>query len=317
VTPVLLAVTLAVAPELWIDTQGMDASECDSAALATAIRTHRPSVFVHPWSPDATVERPPGGAIRVELSRAGGPAHLEVIGPATRVTRALPPDTDCKRTIEVAALIVDGALDELAMSEAAPPVDSLAPPIPFLKRFELGLAVGAGAEQGPQAFTVGLDAEAFARYRFFELTLDVDVGLPQASAFNILPPETGAGTLSISSVATELGLGLAPRFGRNRVSVDVLLGLSVTTASASANTEDALFQRTSQTTTELYTGLRFGYFVDLPLGLFLATHVEERLAPGQASFVVENPGTTTPSDTSATTRTWSFQAMGLLGYRFF
>ena len=144
--------TLAAAPELWVATQGLESPACDSAAFADAVRAQRPGVFVRPWLAEAGSESPPASAVRVRLSPGNGATLLEITGAGSPVVRPRPAEDGCKRHIEVAALIVDGALDDLRMSQSAPPVDSLAAPIPLRKRMEVGAALGAGVEQGALGF---------------------------------------------------------------------------------------------------------------------------------------------------------------------
>ncbi len=315
-TPTLLALSLAAAPELWAATQGFDAMTCDAGSLAAAIQAHRPGSRVHPWHPESGVESPPSGDVRVQLTRKAGSVVLEVTGAGTPLTRTLPAGDDCTRTVELAALIVDGALDDLKASEAAPRVDSVAPPVPLSARMGAGVALGAGFEQSATGFAAALDAQGTFRYRLLELTLDLDVGLPSSST--VIPgfPETvqgavtGAvtGTVTVTSLTAELGVGLAPHLGPGRLSADALLGVSFAFASTTPST--ALFQRTSATAADAFAGLRLGYVFDLPRGFFAGARAEERLAPVQADF--------TPVGTSPTVSTpaFTFQALALVGYRF-
>jgi hypothetical protein len=308
VTGALFALTLGTAAELWAGTKGFDQAACDSAALASAIRAQRPSAAVHPWDPDARDASPGGRAIRVRVVRGGGATHLDVTGAGAAISRVLPPVDDCKRDVEIAALIVDNALDELRVSEA-PEVGSLAAPVPLRSRLEVGAAIGGGIEQGPFGVVAAVDVGAVARYRFVELTLDADVGLPSSST---LPnaPEAGSDSVAATSLGLELGIGLAPRIGPGRASVDALLGLSVTFATASAATPTAaLFRPGSQTVSEGFGGLRLGYVLDLPHSFYVGARVEERFAPAQTDFGVAG-------DSREFTRTWTFDGLFLLGYRF-
>jgi hypothetical protein len=261
---------------------------------------------VHPWDPDA--RDAVGGAIRVRLVRDGGATHLDVTGRGASISRVLPPVDDCKRDVEIAALILDNALDELRVSEA-PDVGSLAAPVPFRSRAFVGAAFGGGLEQGPFGLVAALDVSGVARYRFVELTLDADLGLPSSSEL-ANRPEAGSDSVSATSLGLELGIGLAPRVGPGRASVDAVLGLSLTFPSASAATSDAvLYRPATQTVSEGFGGLRLGYVLDLPRSLYVGARVEERFAPAQTAFGV-------PGDASLATRTWTLQALVLLGYRF-
>jgi hypothetical protein len=309
VTPVLLTLALVAAPELWVATQGLDGDGCDAGALAAAIHTQRPGVAVHPWQRDGSEARPPDGAMRVVLSAGDGVTHLDVTGGVNPIARSLPAADGCKRNVEIAALIVDGALDDLRVSGSAPPVDSLAPPVPFRKRSGLAAAFGGGVEQGPVNVVASLDVQGAARYRFLELTLDADLALPSSTPSVSLAPEMGNSSLSLTSLTFEVGFGFAPRLGPGRASADLLLGASLAFASSSASPGD-VFQRTNRTSSELFGGLRLGYVFDLPHGLFVGARVEERLAPVQASFEVY--GTQSP----VSTRVWTLQGLGLVGYRF-
>lgn len=307
-TGALFALTLGTAAELWAGTKGFDQAACDSAALASAIRAQRPSAAVHPWDPDARDASPGGRAIRVRVVRERGVTHLDVTGAGAAMSRVLPPVDDCKRDVEIAALIVDNALDELRVSEA-PEVGSLAAPVPLRSRLEVGAAVGGGVEQGPFGVVAAVDVGAVARYRFVELTLDADVGLPSSSGELPNAPEQGFSTVSATSLALELGIGLAPRLGPGRASVDAVLGLSLAFASASPVQQAVLFRPASQTVSEGFGGLRLGYVLDLPHSFFVGARVEERFAPAQTDFGVAG-------DSSIATRTWTFNGLFLLGYRF-
>ncbi len=316
-TPLVLALALGGAPQLWVATQGLDGAACDSAALATRLHAQRPGAIIHEWNPETGGEQPPAGAVTVRLAAGDGVTVLEITGAGSPITRNLPAAGGCERNVEIAALIVDGALDELRAPGGSPTVDSLAPPVPLRKRMQVGIGVGAGVEQGPISFVAALDAGATLRYRWFELTLDADLGLPSSTPFKVQPPEVqSTGTLSVTMFDAELGLGVAPRLGPGRLSADLLLGLSFASASTSnTSTPSGVAHSAPQTATELFTGLRLGYVVELPLGLFVGARVEERLAPENATFEVvgadigKNPA-------NVTTRTWTFQALGLVGYRF-
>ena len=304
----LFAVTLAATPELWVSTEGFDSEACGSEALATALRAQRPTAVVRLWRSSQGGEQPPGDAVRVRLLAGGMTVRLEVSGAGSSVLRDSSPVETCERNVELAALIVDGALDEVRVEEEAPRVDLLAPPVPLRKLLQIGAAVGGGVEQGPSDFVAAIDVEGFARYRFFEVTLDADVGLPDSTALSsTLMYNT---SLSVTSLTLALGFGLAPRLGPGRAFADLLLGLALDFASASSTHDDALFSSSPQTSVEPFVGLRLGYFLDLPFGLFLQGRAEERLAFGQTDFSVAG------SSTIVNTRTWTFQALGLLGYRF-
>jgi hypothetical protein len=311
VTPLLLALTLGAGPELWVETVGFDAPACDSAALASAIRAQRPGALVHVSSAGQRIEgieHAQADAILVRLAARGGDALLEVTGAGRAITRTLPAAAGCERSVAIAALIVDGALDDLGATDRAPPVVGLTAPTPAREGVEVGAALGAGIEQGPLGFVAALDAEALSRYRAYELTLDVGLGLPASTPLTVTSPEAGNGTLTLTSLAAELGVGVAPRFGPGRPTVDLLLGASVFFGSATVS--PSVFQRASQTSVEFFGGLRIGYAIDLPAGFFLSARGEERFAPAQATFEVVG------ANPSVATRTWSFQALGLLGYRF-
>ncbi len=323
-TPLVLALALGGAPELWVATQGLDGAACDSTALAARLHAQRPGAIVHAWNPEAAGADPPAGAVRVRLAAEGGVTRLEITGAGNSITRTLPAADGCERNVEIAALIVDGALDELRAPGASPTVDSLAPPVPLRKRMQVGVGVGAGVEQGPISFVAALDAGAVVRYRWIELTLDADLALPASTPFTVQPPEqVGTGTLSVTMLDAELGLGVAPRLGPGRLSADLLAGLSFASASSSTSSNAAILpHQAPQTATEFYTGLRLGYVVELPLGLFVGARVEERLAPKNATFEVvgadlgSNPARPSNNPADVTTQTWTFQALGLVGVRF-
>jgi hypothetical protein len=317
VVAVLLALTLGVTAEVWAGTQGFaqapDAGgpACSSEAFAAAVRAQRPAVHVHLWYPDDGSVRPPDSAVRARLTQHGGAVTLDIRGAGKAIARTLPEADGCERNVATAALIVDGALDDLKLAAAAPSVDSLAPPVPFWKQLHLGLAVGAGFEQGVFGVVPAFDVGVALRYRFVELTLDADLGLAGSTAFtaNNFPEASGQGTLTANPFDFSLGAGVTPRLGPGRVSVDVLVGIATTSVAPSNVTGGVLHPETA--TAELpFGGLRLGYSLDLPRGLFLTLRAEERLAP-TAGFQVAGSGQL------ATTRAYTFQALGLLGYHFF
>ena len=89
---------------------------------------------------------------------------------------------------------------------------------------------------------------------------------------------------------------------------DALLGVSLPVA----NTTGTVFQQATQVAPLFFSGLRVGYLADLPANLFVGARVEERV--GLTSAFVVNNGSDNPV---VTTRTWTFEALGLLGYHFF
>jgi hypothetical protein len=230
--------------------------------------------------------------------------------------RTLPATDDCERDLQTAALIVDGALDELGLSPQAPTVD-LAPPVPFRKQLHVAASLGAGTEQGAFGFVPAFDVEAAVRYRFVEATLDLDLGLPSSTGFSLQSPESGGGSLSATTVAGEIGLGLAPRLGPGRLSVDAVVGLQVAFVASGPGGEGGVFQRTPQTSEEPFGGLRLGYSLDLPWGFFVEARAEERAAR-RASFGIT--GASFPASGGASTVSmplFSFQGIGMLGFHFF
>jgi hypothetical protein len=325
VTPWLLALTLATGGELWAGTSGFDAVTCDSAALAKAIHTQRPATSVHPWRAGDT-GGPPAAGIVVRLTRGEGGTVLEVTGAGAPIHRVLPATDTCERTVEIAAQIVDAALDDLRV-EAAPQVESVLPPVPFRQKVELGVMLGGGVAQGAGSFSGALGGGIVGRYRFFELTFDASGGFPTTmSVTTSVPGATGSGTISVKQVALELGFGLAPRLGPGRGFVDIVGGVSLWFASFTSpppptSGNPPFFQVTSSSAEEGFVGARLGYALDLPLGLFVAARVEERLAPTKTTFgavantpTLNSSGATTP--TGLTTPSFAFSGLGFVGYRF-
>jgi len=317
VAPVLLALTLATAPQLWVATQGLDDLACDSASLAAAIHAQRPGAVVHT---EMSSERPPPSAIHVRLSRGpAGTTVLEVTGLGLPLLRTLPSSDGCQRDVAIAALIVDGALDDLRASEGAPTVDSLAS---LRSLIQASVALGAGFEQGPAGPVASLDVSGAFRYRFFEITLDADVGLPSSTQLTETSTNTGPETtsqqtqpLKFTTLALELGLGVAPHLGPGRLSADAVLGTSIA-FSSSTGSSASLFQQASPTSSAFFAGLRVGYVFDLPRGFFIGARAEERFAPVTTTFqLVDTP--TSTNNPSVSTLTWTFEAVGLVGVRFF
>jgi hypothetical protein len=319
VTGVLLPLALAAAQQVWVSvaTGGLsDSPACSADTFTAALRAQRPSVAVHPWSLSGAADAPPPGALRVQLAQRDGAVVLEVDGAGRSITRTLPATDDCERDLQTAALIVDGALDELGVSPEAPTVD-LAPPVPFSKQLHVSAAAGAGGEQGFFRFVPAFDVQGAVRYRFVEVTLDVDLGLGSDTEFGLELPETGSGTLSATTLAGEVGVGLAPRLGPGRLFLDVVAGLQLTFVAETPLQPNSVFQRNPQTSEEPFGGVRLGYSLDLPWGFFLQARAEERAAH-QASFGVVGAAFAANSGSPAVVApVFTFQGLGLLGYHFF
>jgi hypothetical protein len=310
-----LALILGAIPEVWAETEGPMGSEagaCSAEALATALHAQRPLLAVHAFHPEIDPERPPAGAIRVRLTDRGGSAVLEILAPGSSIVRSLSAAGDCERNVAMAALIIDGALDELRVSEGTPKVDSLAPPIPFGKQLHLSTYVGAGAQQGVFGFVPAFAVVAAGRFRFLEVTLDVDLGLPSTTAFSLTPPEAGKGTLSATTLTVDLGAGVAPRLGPGRLTCDAVFGVGLAFAQVNSG---SVFQQQTETSTKPLVGLRLGYVVDLPRGVFLMARGEEHVSPATGFQVV---GSSFPLTGNSTVMTpvWTFQALGFVGYHF-
>jgi hypothetical protein len=314
-----LALTLGIAGEVWVATQGLapspgaDASACSADAFAAALHAQRPGIVVHAWRPQDG-EKPPDGAVEAQLARRDGLVTLDVRGPGIALSRSLAATDPCERSVATSALIVDGALDELRAPTSAPAVDSLARPVPFFEQLHVSLGLGAGVQQGTFGFVPAFALGGAVRYRSFELTLDVDLGLPSETTFTVLPPEaTRTGTFSTVTGSTELGVGLTPRLGPGRLAADVAFGLSVTWASASSS---GLFQQQAQSAAEPFGALRLGYALDLPGGLFVGVRAEQRFSRS-ASFVVDGAELAPPFGLGpVTTPRWSFRTLGLVGFHF-
>jgi hypothetical protein len=320
VTGVLFSVILGTAQEVWVRTEGLSDSQdgtCSAETFTAALRTQRPGVTVHAWSLQNPAEAPPQRALRVHLAQRDGAVVLEVDGAGRSIVRTLPATEDCERDLQTAALIVDGALDELGVSPEAPTVD-LAPPIPFYKQLHVSASVGAGTEQGLSQFIPAFDIQGAVRYRFVEVTLDVDLGLASNTPFTLMAPESGNGSLSATSVAAEVGAGLAPRLGPGRLSFDLVAGLQLTFATfvegAAPNT---VFQTAPQTSEEPFGALRLGYSLDLPWGFFLQARAEERAAHAATFGVVGGSFPVSAGSSTVTAPVLTFQGLGLLGFHFF
>jgi hypothetical protein len=311
-----LALILGALPEVWAETEGLHDSAgaaCGPEALASALKTQRPGLVVHTGHAQTEAPRTPGGSIRVRLTEQGGKATLEVTGVGTSIVRTISEADDCERNIATAALIVDGALDELRISEAAPNVDSLAPPVSFRKQIQVSALVGAGTEQGVFGWVPALGVAVSGRFRLYELTLGTDLGLPSSTGFSITPPEAGSGTVSTLTFGVDLAAGVAPRLGPGRLIGDGVVGLGFTFASVQAT---GVFQRQAQTSTEPFGGLRLGYILDLAHGFFFEVRTEER-ASRRGSFQVIGASFPVAGGLSTvTTPIWTFRALGFAGYHF-
>jgi hypothetical protein len=316
------ALVLGSSPEVWVETRGLpDAGgACSSDALAAALRAQRPGVVVHAWHAETDAIQPSERALRVRLTQREDTVVLELNGAGTPIVRTMSATEGCERNVATAALIVDGALDELRISAKAPSVESLAPPVPLRRLISASVAIGAGTEQGLFGLVPAFDVEAAFRYRSFLLTLDADVGLSSSTGFSVTMPETGSGTFSASQFALDLGAGVAPRLGPGRLVAQAVFGLGLTFASAnpaSGSSPTAIFQTQTETSKEPFGALRLGYQLDLPLGLFLEAHAEERAAPRDGFQVVgaKNLSASTPHDT-VMSPILTFRTFGFVGVHF-
>jgi len=262
VTAPLFALVLAGVAPVWVATRGFDGPGCNAEAFAAALHAQRPGTPVHPWHPEAG-EHPPDGVLSAELLREGGGAvTLKVTGLGRAIARSLPAADICERNVATAALIVDGALDDLETGKKAPTVDSLAPPLPFLQQLHLSVEAGGGVMQGVFALVPAFAVGGSVRYRYWELTLDGSFGLASQEAFSVVAPEQQGGTLAAHAFAAELGTGFTPRLGPGRFAADLVLGLSFTSASPSATSstpgeiQTGLFQQTTPIATEPFGALR-------------------------------------------------------------
>jgi hypothetical protein len=327
VTGPLLALTLHAAGEIWVTTEGLVPAAssapdaCSSDAFAAALHAQDPGIVVHTGSPrhppapaGDSGARAPADGIEARLSRQGGVVSLTVVGGGIALSRTLPATDPCERAVVTSALIVDGALDVLRVPTKAPPVDSLAPPVPFFKEVHVSASLGAGVGQGMFGVVPAFAVGGAARFRSFELTLDVDVGLPSQTTFLILPPEAKqSGTFSAITGGAELGIVAAPRLGPGRLAAGVVIGLSLTNGSA---TSMGIFQQREENAIEPFGGLRIGYALELPRGFFLGVRAEGRVNK-VATFVVDGAAFAPPLGQDAvTTPIWTFQTLGLLGFHF-
>jgi hypothetical protein len=221
--------------------------------------------------------------------------------------------------VKTAALIVDGALDELRGPSSAIAVESLAAPVPLSKQLHFSASFEAGAAQGAFAAKPVLGVEASVRYRFLELTLAGDVVLSSQAGYVLPEPEAAnvAEDLSVTSYSVGALMSFVPRLGPGRAVVGLGPGLSFLHASATA------FQQAPTTSTEPFGEVRLGYSFDLPRGFFLGARAEGRAARA-ATFQINGayfghvvPTPPEPStDTSTTTPVWTIRGVGFVGVHF-
>ena len=209
---------------------------------------------------------------------------------------------------------MDGALDVLRVPANAPVVESLAPPVPFFKQLHVSAAVGAGIEQGVFSFVPALAVEGAVRYRYLELSLDVDVGLASQTSFT--NPPAGGDALGNVLVNPRLGgararAGPSARAGTGRREH----GFRALRHRGVHELRRDLQQHT-QTATEPFFALRLGYALNLPRGLFVAVRAEERITR-TATFDIEGAEFPPPfGQTGVTTPVWTFQSLAFVGYHF-
>jgi hypothetical protein len=276
-----LLMTAGASTEAWVRTSGMTGPACGDAALVHTVHQWRPQLSLHEGtSADAN-------ALQVVLERGAGVYTLRLHGPELSMIRIFQDRGDCEVALRTAALIVDGALDQLGAPRTAPPID-LAPPL----RLEVAAVIDASVLRGVLGTAGAGGVSLLFRLGLAEWAVDGELE-PGVSApgSGSLPSGTSAQWTWRASVGggVEATGGVAPRVGPGTLSVDGGVGFSDATVSVTHITGVQLFQQRSATAVAPFLALRVSYSLDLPSGFFVTARVEGRWVPDPV--VVQVQGT--------------------------
>jgi hypothetical protein len=269
---------------------------CSADSFGKALRMVRPDVAIGLGpAPDAE------GSVEVVVTARKGEIVVTFSGHGRSINRSFPDPNDCESACQTAALIIDRELEDLHLNETTPPIETLAPPP---SPFAVFAALGAGGTQGVFGAAAALNLAVQLQWLDLALfTLSGDFLLPSGTT---LPD--GLGTLQASGEILELGAGVSPHLGPGRLNATGLFGITWTNVTS----ETSLAVNHGGSAAEPYVGLAVGYALGLPDHFFLSVQAEEQLALGRTEFVVE--GESVPT---ASTRTWTFQALLAVGRRLF
>jgi hypothetical protein len=297
----VLALALA-APVVSLQSDG--APPCDTAAFAHDLRPLRPELTIVALDGG---QAPPTGVPNTWTARlegvASGQPVLRVTGGPTPLLRPLSAES-CGSVVEIAASIVDGLLDQLPREASA----SLASEIPLHP--SLGIWLGGGVLQGPIPWVPSIALGLRLTLGDWEIAGASDLGTLATLPLSTID-EGVVGSYKALPFDFEIGGGYAPHLGPGNLMLDALIGSSVVRVWTQGS---PLFGSGDRVTLEPFVGVAAGYTIDLPARFFVGARIEERWSPTQAHSSVE--GETGGSD-SVVTRTWTFTADLLAGWRAF
>jgi hypothetical protein len=302
---IVLALVLS-APVVGVQTDGT--APCDTDGFARDLKALRPELEIVslPRALQAPIAAQPAEVWLARIEGIGSDqAVLRVTGNPTPLLRPLP-GQDCRRAVKTAASIVDGLLDQLPSTDVGP-LSS-----PGGLRPTISAWGGAGTLQGPVQFVASFALGGRVGLGAFEFLFVADLGLlasvPLATV-NLGP----AGSYRALPFDFELGGGWSPRLGPGRLSLDGSIGLALTRVWPHVSTGAMLFSTKPQVAQELFLAPSVGYTLELPARFFVGLRAEERWAPQQTTVTVD----IAIAGDQVPTRTLTFTATGIFGWRFF
>lgn len=228
------------------------------------------------------------------------------------VIRSFADPGDCEVAAQTAALIADGALDDLPPATSTVTLEKPAPPPIRTPGWISSPSIGIGGRQTMLGAAASLMLGFKAAQELFESEFIFEVALPNsqpllrrhAEEFG-LGPQDAYTSVSFTPILLE-GVGFA--VGPGRLSFQAEVGVELTILEVKSQVIRP--ERFTNPVSEPFGGLRVGYTWNLTDRLFLAASVDERIAP--ASTRIEVIGI--PSH--VTNRNWTLSGTLSFGMHF-